>query len=438
LAGFYGIFLIIALVLVSGVIAYVGDIVGRRMGRKRLSLFGLRPRHTAIVISVVSGMLITIFTLGAALLINENVRVGFLSVDRLRAELKQLRPEHGRLKKEIEALTARGKELEQEREEADAEIARQRGELGKTKKLLARAGEDLKQASGSLKREQVKLGEARAAETRAKGAARREQQRVQELQAESRRLQAQVRDVRLKAGAALAQASLTPPVLEVGQPLDMMLIESGLTLPQIRKRLEGAVVRVDKAVREVGARPGGDGKLAVMIWHTYVEDPRTEKIAWVPNDLVLDGLARDIREKKDPEGVVVRVICLMNTPEGEPAPIDFQIFRNNLVFSRGEKLGEVVVGEGLPDADVYDALVLVLREQVGPRGRGRVMPLMKPGSLSEYSRGREYVGDIRNRDLFTAMEKIKQIRGRAHVTAVAKEDIWTIGPLRVEWQVEPI
>ncbi|NIO64040.1 MAG: DUF3084 domain-containing protein, partial [Gammaproteobacteria bacterium] len=67
MAGFSGILLIVALVLVSGLIAYIGDIVGRRMGRKRLSLFGMRPRHTAIAVSVAAGMLITVITLLVAM-----------------------------------------------------------------------------------------------------------------------------------------------------------------------------------------------------------------------------------------------------------------------------------------------------------------------------------------------------------------------------------
>ena len=431
MAGFYGIFLIIALVIVSGVIAYVGDIVGRRMGRKRLSLFGLRPRHTAIAISVVSGMLITIFTLGAALLLNENVRLGFLRVDALRTELRGLRAERGRLAAETKSLAARAKELEQERTKADAEIAKQQEELEAT-----RAG--LNEAKGDLKREQEKLSRTEERVKTISAVVGRKSEEARVLQAESRRLQAQVRDVRLMAGAALAQERRTPLVLEAGQPLDMLLIEPGLTLPQIRKRLDNAVARVDQAVRAVGARPARDSKQAVMIWHTFVHDAKTGESSWVPADLVLNGLAREIRQSSAPDGVVVRVICLMNTHEGEPVPIDFEMFRNNLVFAKGAKLGDVVVGESLPDAEIYDALVLLLREQVGPRGRGRVMPLMKPGSLPSYSRGREYVGDISSKELFATIEKIKQIRGRAHVIAVAREDIWTVGPLKVELKAEPI
>ena len=427
MAGFYGIFLIIALVIVSGVIAYIGDIVGRRMGRKRLSLFGLRPRHTAIAISVVSGMLITIFTLGAALLLNENVRLGFLRVDALRTELRGLRAERGRLAAETESLAARAEELERQRTKADAEIARQHGELKDTKA-------DLKSAKDELKSEQEKLSAARAQSKKAQALALKYSREALSQE----RLANQLRRVGLQWYRSAQQARTSPVILEAQQPLDVMVIEPGLTQPQVRNRLETLVARLDRAVRAVGAAPAPGAERAVEIEHAVIRDPKTKQDAWMPAQQVLDELAKGIRSGNAKNGVVVRAICLRNSYQSYPVPVDFEPFRNDLVFAKGSKLGDVVIGEGLPDDEIYDALVLLLREQVGPRGKGRVMPLLKPGSLASYSRGREYVGDISSRELFATIEQIKQIQGRAHVVAVAKEDIWTVGPLKVELRAEPI
>ena len=44
----YGITLIFVLAVVGGVIALIGDRLGTRIGKKKLSIFGLRPRHTAV------------------------------------------------------------------------------------------------------------------------------------------------------------------------------------------------------------------------------------------------------------------------------------------------------------------------------------------------------------------------------------------------------
>ena len=63
-----------AVIIVGGFVAYVADGLGRKMGKKRLSLFGLRPRHTATVITVGAGILIPILTIGAIFALSSEVR----------------------------------------------------------------------------------------------------------------------------------------------------------------------------------------------------------------------------------------------------------------------------------------------------------------------------------------------------------------------------
>ena len=60
----YGIYLIAALIVSGGAIAFIGDRLGTKIGKKRLSIFGLRPRHTSNVITVITGILITGLTIG--------------------------------------------------------------------------------------------------------------------------------------------------------------------------------------------------------------------------------------------------------------------------------------------------------------------------------------------------------------------------------------
>ena len=55
---------VLFLLAVCGLIAYIGDLLGRRMGKKRLSAFGLRPKHTAILFTIVTGVLIACVSLG--------------------------------------------------------------------------------------------------------------------------------------------------------------------------------------------------------------------------------------------------------------------------------------------------------------------------------------------------------------------------------------
>lgn len=49
-------------VLLGGFVAYLADGLGRKLGKKRLSLFGLRPRHTATILTIGAGLLIPLMT----------------------------------------------------------------------------------------------------------------------------------------------------------------------------------------------------------------------------------------------------------------------------------------------------------------------------------------------------------------------------------------
>jgi len=44
--------LILILVAVSAIVAYMGDLVGMRVGKKRVSIFGLRPKSTSSIITI--------------------------------------------------------------------------------------------------------------------------------------------------------------------------------------------------------------------------------------------------------------------------------------------------------------------------------------------------------------------------------------------------
>src|ERR671930_96539 len=79
------------LLAVSGLIAYVGDLLGRRMGKKRLTVFGLRPKHTAILSTIVTGVLIACVSLGVAFGLSPGVRLALTQGEALVAKNANLR-----------------------------------------------------------------------------------------------------------------------------------------------------------------------------------------------------------------------------------------------------------------------------------------------------------------------------------------------------------
>ncbi|MFC1496108.1 DUF3084 domain-containing protein [Candidatus Margulisiibacteriota bacterium] len=94
--------IILLLIVVSGLIAYIGDRVGRNIGRKRLSIFGLRPRVTAVAITIISGVLIATITLTTFVILSREARLALFGLEELREKIISLESIKKRLEQEIE------------------------------------------------------------------------------------------------------------------------------------------------------------------------------------------------------------------------------------------------------------------------------------------------------------------------------------------------
>jgi|GEM_PF-6541921 len=85
------IWLAVILTLVSAFVAYLGDLLGRHVGKRKIKLFGLRPRDSAIVVTSFTGGVITLITIVVLLLGNASLQNMAKSADeviRLQAEAK--------------------------------------------------------------------------------------------------------------------------------------------------------------------------------------------------------------------------------------------------------------------------------------------------------------------------------------------------------------
>lgn len=85
------VWVVVLLVLLSGAVAAVGDWLGRRLGKKRLRIGKLRPKHTAIVTTFIAGMLITGSTIVILSLMSEQVRKWLLEGANVQQQLAQTR-----------------------------------------------------------------------------------------------------------------------------------------------------------------------------------------------------------------------------------------------------------------------------------------------------------------------------------------------------------
>jgi len=184
--------LILALLVLGGILSTLGDRLGTRVGKARLSLFNMRPRKTAVLITVLTGSLISAMSLGLMLLVSERLRTGLFELDQLerrlrdsrrsletsraelsrsQADLRQARS--GRLeartqlalverqaqglRHELQPLVQQRKVLEQERDRLngdiaakDADIRRNRDELAKVTQKIAAGAKELEQLETNL------------------------------------------------------------------------------------------------------------------------------------------------------------------------------------------------------------------------------------------------------------------------------------------------
>ena len=88
-----GYILIAAIFVLGGLIAALGDRLGTKIGKARLRLFNLRPRQTAMMITVLTGTLISALTLGILLSLSKSLRKGIFKLDDILKELRHTKQE---------------------------------------------------------------------------------------------------------------------------------------------------------------------------------------------------------------------------------------------------------------------------------------------------------------------------------------------------------
>ena len=160
--------LILALLVLGGILSTLGDRLGSRVGKARLSLFNMRPRRTAVVITVLTGSLISALSLGLMLLVSRQLRVGLFELDALQARLKtsreqlqasqqerqKARSETGRIEAELTIARERSNTLRKELEP----LQTQRDKLESDRERLSR---DIKVRDADIRRTETELNQVR-------------------------------------------------------------------------------------------------------------------------------------------------------------------------------------------------------------------------------------------------------------------------------------
>lgn len=171
--------LVLSVLILGGIIAALGDHLGSKVGKARLRLFKLRPRQTAILLTVITGTLISASTLGILFTFSKSLREGVFQLDDILAQLRVAKTEleqASQAKEEIESELTAVREEQQLVQERSRELDRN---YTKALQLLRRVS----QQSSNLRREVAALSTERTQLNQQKDA----------LLAESSELQSQVK-----------------------------------------------------------------------------------------------------------------------------------------------------------------------------------------------------------------------------------------------------
>jgi len=107
--------LIVFLILLGGLIAPFGDILGTKIGKARFSILKLRPKKTATIIAIITGGFISSISIGLLILVSEEFRQRlFVDIPFLQKTLDESKKALIPLQKEQEELE--GKIIQKEKE----------------------------------------------------------------------------------------------------------------------------------------------------------------------------------------------------------------------------------------------------------------------------------------------------------------------------------
>ena len=380
--------LLLSLLILGGVLSTLGDRLGSRVGKARLSLFGLRPRQTAVVITVLTGSLISALSLGLMLLVSRQLRVGLFELNDLEARLRSSRSD-------LKGSRKAQRKARQQLEEARADEI-------KARKILA----DAQARAGELRSTLQPLQE----QTRRLEAERqRLSQDVRNRDAEIQRTDDELRAVRERISSGEAELQQLEKNLIALRRGDVA-ISSGQPLATVTLKLDRpdqARQVIDQVLREANLQ---------AFQKVLPEQAPDRQIILVPRQDI-ERLEQAIRK---PGTWVVLLRSAANVLRGESVVYAFPDVRPNVAITIE---GEVLAKTTLASQDTNPEAV---RNRINLLLASTLSEVRRRGSLSQ---GLQFDANAVNR---LARELTERSGGRVDLEAVAVRRSETADPIAIE------
>ena len=383
----YGITLIFVLAVVGGVIALIGDRLGTRIGKKKLSIFGLRPRHTAVLVTVVTGICITTVTFGIMAAVSENVRTALFGMERLNTLIADTRTALDFTSGELEQAQRAQEEASGELAKSEAEIARLSGEqadlraesdrLAAGNRALMMEKEGLVSINGRLAGENETL-----------------QTDIQELGVRANELRENI--LNLREGNIVYQA---------GEIIASGTIPAGLSHDEVERGMAGIA---QLGTRNISARLG---------------ENHTDQDIWIYSP-EYEAAVRAIEQS--PVDMIVRIVAAGNLVRGDEVRASIELYPNRIIYHNGELIiARVYDSEGLGNAS--EQTVMAFLREVNAAASAK-------GILPDPIRGT--VGVIEGAEFYSLVQDLAERTDAVVISAYADGDTDAMGPLRLKFKIE--
>lgn len=386
-----GLKILIIIAIMGGLIAYMGDKLGTKVGKRRMSLFGLRPKHTSIIVTIVTGLLVAAATVGVLTITSQSVRTALFGMDQLRADMNQLTAEvtakNAELKRGQELLEANKKELADRMAEIETirkEVEQSRQELADAEAAKVATEAELSALQASYDEASKKLAALEA--TRASM-----EKHIADLQKTQEELKTGI--IHLREGTILFQ---------VDQLLAQAVVRNGLSPNEARDAVNSIVEDTNKLVlRRLGVEDNG------------------ESVVYVDRQNMEVAISK-VEESKTP--MVIQVVAAGNIIAGEPAVATIQVYPQQFIYKSGDVISTAVIDGG------SNAQVNMLRflKQVNEEAKSKGVI---PDSLSGD------IGTIPGDELFSAIRRIGMLHGKVYVEAYADGDTYSSGPVHIKLRI---
>lgn len=406
----FGWVMLLVLAIMGGIIAYLGDKIGSRVGKKKIKLFGLRPKYSSILITIITGISISAVTLGVMSILSQNVRIALFGMYQLQLQKAELEQQRDRL-------------LEQARN-LGIEMEEKNSLLAENEALLRHQEDQLSEANDRIRMTQLDLEQTQAARddmsrqltivqvARDEMMARNEQLNTENDELE--KMQAHMTETigKLDERIKLLNDKMTDiregqVLFRVGEVLSSTVIMSGQSDTATQEALDELLTKTNDSIRNhLGIQDGS----AVLLYVS--KDELEETIA------SLHSMPKGSK--------LIRITAAGNIILGEPALVHVQIYDNNLIYHKGEVVAELTLRasdvDGSAEYEVFRFLHEVNQQAV------------KQGLLPDPLTGN--VGSLTATQIFDTMQRIKAYNsGEIILRAVTRNDIYTAGPLDIDIMV---